>query len=461
MVTPEALPIFQAATAYDSYAARVQGRDINESPNASLTNSPIKKKSRQATARNNLGEICLFPNMDVSITDKTPQQSHDSLLAVLKALSKSTTLNMVLIGLENSGKTTLLSALAHGYPVEIVPTIGLDVKVFQKGRIQMKCWDNIDQCQWSLFCKRMCDVVLFVIDASDSHNLSTAKEELHKLINDGSIGCSALLVIANKIDIQPHVGDRELTEMLELDYLEDTAWMVVPISALHLTNVNQPTIEFTHEPAIEFTHEPAVEFTHEPSVEYTHEPAVESSLMTDTVARTITESSIMAQAEHSARDDDQNEDHSFGKVDSDTHEPVEEFTHEPADEPAASVVPSPPPGLSEYEMMRQLKIKRNQERLASLGLLNSGGNISAAPGSSTNRRTEAARKSAITRKENAKRGLTRHSLPRKAKQKSGGGGGGEDDDDDEDEVEVEDEEDEEDEGKDEEEEENSRFVSWQ
>ena len=41
----------------------------------------------------------------------------------------------------HSGKTTLLSVLAHGEPVETVPTIGLNVKVFKKGQVNMKCWD--------------------------------------------------------------------------------------------------------------------------------------------------------------------------------------------------------------------------------------------------------------------------------------------------------------------------------
>jgi Arf/Sar family protein len=64
-------------------------------------------------------------------------------------------LDIVVIGLENksgnrksdsffdfySGKTTLLSVLAHGAPVETVPTIGLNVKVFKKGSVNMKCWD--------------------------------------------------------------------------------------------------------------------------------------------------------------------------------------------------------------------------------------------------------------------------------------------------------------------------------
>ena len=48
-------------------------------------------------------------------------------------------LEVVLVGLENSGKTTLLNVLAQGRAVETCPTIGLNVKLVRKGGVQMKC----------------------------------------------------------------------------------------------------------------------------------------------------------------------------------------------------------------------------------------------------------------------------------------------------------------------------------
>jgi Arf/Sar family protein len=141
-----------------------------------------------------------------------------------------------------SGKTTLLSVLAHGEPVETVPTIGLNVKVFKKGSVNMKCWDIGGQAQyrseWSRYAKG-CDVVLYVVDAAAPQKMATAKKELHKLLDDGSIGSTPLLVLANKIDIQPHVGETELIERLQLNYVMETPWMVLPISALHCTNIEQ------------------------------------------------------------------------------------------------------------------------------------------------------------------------------------------------------------------------------
>lgn len=81
--------------------------------------------------------------------------------------------------------------------------------------------------------------MLFVVDAAAPQKMSTAKKELHKLLDDGSIGSTPMLVLANKIDIQPHVGEAELIERLQLNYVMETPWMVLPISALKCTNIDQ------------------------------------------------------------------------------------------------------------------------------------------------------------------------------------------------------------------------------
>eukprot|EP00163_Fabomonas_tropica_P033045 TRINITY_DN852_c0_g1_i2.p1 TRINITY_DN852_c0_g1~~TRINITY_DN852_c0_g1_i2.p1 ORF type:complete len:136 (+),score=24.49 TRINITY_DN852_c0_g1_i2:243-650(+) len=72
-------------------------------------------------------------------------------------------LDLVLVGLENSGKTTLLNALASGYDVDTVPTVGMNVKSIKKGRVKMKIWDLGGQSQyrseWSRYIKG-CDCMV-------------------------------------------------------------------------------------------------------------------------------------------------------------------------------------------------------------------------------------------------------------------------------------------------------------
>ena len=151
-------------------------------------------------------------------------------------------LEVVLVGLENSGKTTLLSVLADGKPVESAPTIGLNVKMVKRGGVQMKCWDLGGQSQyrqeWGRY-TRGCNVIIFVVDASAMHLLPDAKAELHRLLEDRELATTPLLVVSNKIDLQPHAPEQVLIKELNLDYIVDNPWILISTSALKTTNVDK------------------------------------------------------------------------------------------------------------------------------------------------------------------------------------------------------------------------------
>ncbi len=83
-------------------------------------------------------------------------------------------LEVVLVGLENSGKTTLLQVLSDGVPVETAPTIGLNVRMVKRGGVQMKCWDLGGQSQYRLEWGRYtrgCNCIIFVVDSNAQHML--------------------------------------------------------------------------------------------------------------------------------------------------------------------------------------------------------------------------------------------------------------------------------------------------
>ncbi|KAF1774525.1 P-loop containing nucleoside triphosphate hydrolase [Phytophthora cactorum] len=163
-------------------------------------------------------------------------------------------LEVVLVGLETavdlipdslllkSGKTTLLNVMAMGHPVETCPTIGLNVKLVKKGGVQMKCWDIGGQAQyrseWGRY-TRGCDVIIYVVDANAFDQISLARKELHRLLEDRELATTPLLVLANKIDLEPHISEPELIRELNLDYIVDNPWLVIPISALRLVNIDQ------------------------------------------------------------------------------------------------------------------------------------------------------------------------------------------------------------------------------
>jgi len=152
-------------------------------------------------------------------------------------------LEVVLVGLENSGKTTLLQVISNGSPLDTAPTIGLNVKMVKKGGVNMKCWDLGGQSQyraeWGRY-TRGCDAIIFVVDASQNAMslLPEAKRELYRLLEDRELLSTPLLIVANKIDLPPLVPEQQIIKELNLDYFEENPWLMVSISALKSTNVD-------------------------------------------------------------------------------------------------------------------------------------------------------------------------------------------------------------------------------
>jgi Arf/Sar family protein len=79
----------------------------------------------------------------------------------------------------------------------------------------MKCWDLGGQSQyrseWGRYTKG-CNVILFVVDSNALHLLPDAKAELHRLLEDQELATTPILVVANKIDLDPHVSEQDLVK---------------------------------------------------------------------------------------------------------------------------------------------------------------------------------------------------------------------------------------------------------
>eukprot|EP01029_Cantina_marsupialis_P028855 TRINITY_DN778093_c0_g1_i1.p1 TRINITY_DN778093_c0_g1~~TRINITY_DN778093_c0_g1_i1.p1 ORF type:complete len:179 (+),score=35.90 TRINITY_DN778093_c0_g1_i1:54-590(+) len=151
-------------------------------------------------------------------------------------------LEAVVLGLENAGKTTLLNVISSGQPLETCPTIGLDVKMMKKGGVSIKAWDLGGQKQfredWPRYAEG-CDVIIFVVDSHAYERLSSARRELHRLLENSKLSSIPLLVCSNKVDLHPHVSEAELIRELNLDYVTENPWLVIPMSALKQTNIDQ------------------------------------------------------------------------------------------------------------------------------------------------------------------------------------------------------------------------------
>jgi ADP-ribosylation factor-like protein 8 len=167
-----------------------------------------------------------------------------ALFSMLRDLFSGKKLEMCIVGLENSGKTTLLNVLSNNEPMTTLPTVGLNLRKVKKENVTMKVWDMGGQerfrSEWSVYAATS-DVVIFVVDASDTERIPAAKKELHQLLEDKSLEHKPLLVLLNKIDVQPTLSKTDAVKVLSLDYINSqrNPWVVIPISALQKTNITE------------------------------------------------------------------------------------------------------------------------------------------------------------------------------------------------------------------------------
>ena len=103
-------------------------------------------------------------------------------------------------------------------------------------------WDIGGQKQyrseWARY-TRGCNVIAFVVDTQAPHTLHVAKKELHQLLEDRELSKLPLLVLANKIDLGPKISEQELIRGLNLDYIQENPWCVIPISAKNGANIDK------------------------------------------------------------------------------------------------------------------------------------------------------------------------------------------------------------------------------
>eukprot|EP01098_Paradermamoeba_levis_P010872 TRINITY_DN4584_c0_g1_i1.p1 TRINITY_DN4584_c0_g1~~TRINITY_DN4584_c0_g1_i1.p1 ORF type:complete len:183 (-),score=23.12 TRINITY_DN4584_c0_g1_i1:64-612(-) len=141
---------------------------------------------------------------------------------------------IVILGLDNSGKTTILYKLKLGETVQTTPTIGFNVETVQKKNLIFSVWDVGGQDQirglWRHYFLNT-QAVIFTIDCNDGARLKEAKDELWKVLESPELANSVLLIFANKQDLPNSLPGDEITKQLELNKLTTHSWFVQPTCA--------------------------------------------------------------------------------------------------------------------------------------------------------------------------------------------------------------------------------------
>ena len=157
------------------------------------------------------------------------------LLSLLQKLKRSEKEARILVlGLDNSGKTSILKRLSDEEIDSIQPTQGFNVKSLKQNGVALNVWDIGGQKSirpyWRNYFEAT-DAIVYVIDSTDEQRMEETGIELDGLLGEQKLQNVPLLVFANKQDLFSAYSSEEISEGLNLTNIDDRPWNIQPCSA--------------------------------------------------------------------------------------------------------------------------------------------------------------------------------------------------------------------------------------
>ncbi|KAG2495518.1 hypothetical protein HYH03_006461 [Edaphochlamys debaryana] len=126
-----------------------------------------------------------------------------------------------MLGLDASGKTTVLYRLKLGEIVTTIPTIGFNVETIEVGGLRLTAWDMSGGCSkqplplWRHYLPGA-EGVIFIVDSNDRDRMPEAAEELDFFLREEELRGVPVLVLANKQDLPNALPAGEVARRLGL-----------------------------------------------------------------------------------------------------------------------------------------------------------------------------------------------------------------------------------------------------
>ena len=153
--------------------------------------------------------------------------------------SKKKEANIICLGLDNSGKTTIINKLKpeKAQTTDIVPTVGFTVEKVLANGLNFTIFDMSGQGRYRNLWEHYfqdAQAIIFVIDSSDNLRIVVAKEEFDLLIQHAMIKSKRIPVLffANKMDVRNALTPVQISNLLKLDELRDKPWHICASNAL-------------------------------------------------------------------------------------------------------------------------------------------------------------------------------------------------------------------------------------
>lgn len=165
------------------------------------------------------------------------------MLSILrKARLKDKEMRILMLGLDNAGKTTIVKKVMNEDVTTVSPTLGFIIKTIDFQGYKLNIWDVGGQktirSYWRNYFEKT-DALIWVVDATDRLRMDDCKAELKGLLMEERLAGASLLVFLNKTDVAGGMSEPEVTKALELDKILTHRWVVVPCSAITGRNLEK------------------------------------------------------------------------------------------------------------------------------------------------------------------------------------------------------------------------------
>ncbi|KAI6393410.1 ADP-ribosylation factor-like protein 2 [Pyricularia oryzae] len=165
------------------------------------------------------------------------------MLSILrKARLKDKELRILMLGLDNAGKTTIVKKIMDEDVNTVSPTLGFIIKTIDYEGYKLNIWDVGGQktlrSYWRNYFEKT-DALIWVVDATDRLRVEDCRVELHGLLQEERLSGASLLVFANKTDVNGCMQKDEILEGLQLKEIRTHRWSILKCSAMTGKNLNE------------------------------------------------------------------------------------------------------------------------------------------------------------------------------------------------------------------------------
>ncbi|KAL5109256.1 ADP-ribosylation factor 6 [Taenia crassiceps] len=171
--------------------------------------------------------------LDISMLRSQTQAMGQCCCVLHTYLFGAPVIRVLMLGLDNGGKKTILAGL--GDVISFEPVRHFQVDTVDYKELYIRSWDIGGFWQpkalWQHFYKYT-EALIFVVDCGDYDRIYEARDAIHEILRSVALRGVRVLIFANKQDLTYAMPLSQIMEILEVGKMHDHVWHLQPACAL-------------------------------------------------------------------------------------------------------------------------------------------------------------------------------------------------------------------------------------